>query len=175
MFDREKYRSRRISITPQILSRWCRLPPSISLPFNTHNRPSSPSFSSRRTASISPINFLSPTASNNSFPVSSQHSRDSHWRCGARSAAARRLSTKQSVVVPPSCVVRETPTTVIRSKTNRVREVTLEFWGFTTSEVGANSLMLGWIRVDVELNKDFNYSSGNGMARGRPARGKKGA
>ncbi|KAA0037236.1 hypothetical protein E5676_scaffold832G00090 [Cucumis melo var. makuwa] len=56
-----------------------------------------------------------------------------------------------------------------------VREVTLEFWGFTPSALGANSPLLGWNRLDVEFNKDFSYSSGKGMARGRPARGKKDA
>ncbi|TYK26210.1 hypothetical protein E5676_scaffold111G001390 [Cucumis melo var. makuwa] len=45
----------------------------------------------------------------------------------------------------------------------RSSAVTLEFWGFTTSTVGANSPLLGWIRVDVELNKDFSYSSGKGF------------
>ncbi|TYK15032.1 hypothetical protein E5676_scaffold45G00740 [Cucumis melo var. makuwa] len=84
--------------------------------------------------------------------------------------------------------------------------VTLRFSGVTASVVGANSPLFGWIRLDVELNKDFSYSSGtvsfgitrlicvsfgitrlmcafygttrllcNGMARGRLARGKKGA
>ncbi|KAA0068152.1 hypothetical protein E6C27_scaffold238G001190 [Cucumis melo var. makuwa] len=41
-----------------------------------------------------------------------------------------------------------------------VREVTLKFWGFTASVVGANSPLLGWIRLDVELSKDFSYISG---------------
>ncbi|KAA0057118.1 hypothetical protein E5676_scaffold371G00070 [Cucumis melo var. makuwa] len=41
----------------------------------------------------------------------------------------------------------------------RVREVTLEFWGFTASAVGANSPLLGWTRVDVKLNKDFSKIS----------------
>ncbi|KAA0045421.1 pol protein [Cucumis melo var. makuwa] len=46
---------------------------------------------------------------------------------------------------------------------HRVREVTLEFWGFTTSVVGANSPLLGWNHLDVELNKDFSYNSGKGF------------
>ncbi|TYK05034.1 gag-protease polyprotein [Cucumis melo var. makuwa] len=50
-------------------------------------------------------------------------------------------------------------TVVVRSKTSRVREVTFRFWGVTTSVVGANSPLFGWIRLDVELNKDFSYSS----------------
>ncbi|KAA0032317.1 hypothetical protein E6C27_scaffold219G001740 [Cucumis melo var. makuwa] len=40
-----------------------------------------------------------------------------------------------------------------------VREVKLEFWGFTASVVGANSPLFGCIRLDVELNKDISYSS----------------
>ncbi|KAA0054233.1 gag-protease polyprotein [Cucumis melo var. makuwa] len=55
-----------------------------------------------------------------------------------------------------------------------VSEVTLKFSGVTASVVRVNSPLFGWIRLDVELNKDFSYSSSNGMARGRPARGKKG-
>ncbi|KAA0032012.1 mucin-19-like isoform X6 [Cucumis melo var. makuwa] len=42
----------------------------------------------------------------------------------------------------------------------RVREVTLEFRSVTTSVVGANSSLFGWICLDVELNKDCSYSSG---------------
>ncbi|KAA0067506.1 mucin-19-like isoform X6 [Cucumis melo var. makuwa] len=41
-----------------------------------------------------------------------------------------------------------------------VSEVTLGFWGVTARVVGANSPLFGWIRLDVELNKDFSYSSG---------------
>ncbi|KAA0051543.1 pol protein [Cucumis melo var. makuwa] len=44
-----------------------------------------------------------------------------------------------------------------------VTEVTLRFWGVTTSVVGANSPLFGWIRLDVELNKNFSYSSGKGF------------
>ncbi|KAA0051540.1 ty3-gypsy retrotransposon protein [Cucumis melo var. makuwa] len=47
----------------------------------------------------------------------------------------------------------------VKSKTSRVNEVTLKFWGVTASVVGANSPLFGWIRLDVELNKDFSYSS----------------
>ncbi|KAA0025387.1 hypothetical protein E6C27_scaffold1220G00170 [Cucumis melo var. makuwa] len=36
-----------------------------------------------------------------------------------------------------------------------VREVTLEFRSFTASAVGANSPMLGWIRLDVDLNENL--------------------
>ncbi|KAA0063707.1 gag/pol protein [Cucumis melo var. makuwa] len=56
-----------------------------------------------------------------------------------------------------------------------VSEETLRFWGVTASVVGANSPLFGWICLDVELNKDFSYSSGNGMARGTLATGKKDA
>ncbi|KAA0055514.1 Ulp1-like peptidase [Cucumis melo var. makuwa] len=45
----------------------------------------------------------------------------------------------------------------------RVSEVTLRFWGVTTSVVGANSLLFGWIRLDVKLNRDFSYSSCKGF------------
>ncbi|TYJ97708.1 uncharacterized protein E5676_scaffold1251G00010 [Cucumis melo var. makuwa] len=38
-----------------------------------------------------------------------------------------------------------------------VREVTLGFWGFTASAVGANSPLRGWICVGIELNKDLSY------------------
>ncbi|KAA0026032.1 gag-protease polyprotein [Cucumis melo var. makuwa] len=41
-----------------------------------------------------------------------------------------------------------------------VSEVTLEFMSVTASVVGTNSPLFGWIRLDVELNKDFSYSSG---------------
>ncbi|TYK09527.1 hypothetical protein E5676_scaffold757G00030 [Cucumis melo var. makuwa] len=44
----------------------------------------------------------------------------------------------------------------------------LEFWDCTTSVVGANSPLFGWIRLDVELNKDLSYISGTvsfGIAR----------
>ncbi|TYK26816.1 hypothetical protein E5676_scaffold260G00010 [Cucumis melo var. makuwa] len=46
---------------------------------------------------------------------------------------------------------------------SRVSEVTLRFWGVATSVVGTNSPLFGWIRLDVELNKDFSYSSGKGF------------
>ncbi|TYK27070.1 hypothetical protein E5676_scaffold95G00700 [Cucumis melo var. makuwa] len=51
-----------------------------------------------------------------------------------------------------------------------VREVALKFLGFTTTLVGDSAPLLGLIRLDVELNKDFSNISGNGNARGRPAR-----
>ncbi|KAA0040981.1 hypothetical protein E5676_scaffold228G00170 [Cucumis melo var. makuwa] len=35
-----------------------------------------------------------------------------------------------------------------------VKEVTLEFLGFTASVVGVNSPLLGWIHLDIDLNKD---------------------
>ncbi|TYJ97661.1 hypothetical protein E5676_scaffold37G00260 [Cucumis melo var. makuwa] len=57
----------------------------------------------------------------------------------------------------------------------RLLEVTLGFFGFTANLVGVNYPLLGWIRLDANLNKNFSYISGNGMARGRPASGKKGA
>ncbi|KAA0061988.1 hypothetical protein E6C27_scaffold89G002930 [Cucumis melo var. makuwa] len=44
-----------------------------------------------------------------------------------------------------------------------VSEVTLRFCGVTTSVIGANSPLFEWIRLDVELNKDFSYSSGKGF------------
>ncbi|KAA0032909.1 ABC transporter G family member 31 [Cucumis melo var. makuwa] len=37
----------------------------------------------------------------------------------------------------------------------RVREVTLEFRSFTASAIGANSPLLGWIRLDADLNKNL--------------------
>ncbi|TYK14639.1 ty3-gypsy retrotransposon protein [Cucumis melo var. makuwa] len=40
-----------------------------------------------------------------------------------------------------------------------VREVVLEFLGFTADLVGDSLPLLGWIRVDVELNKDFSQLS----------------
>ncbi|KAA0035751.1 hypothetical protein E6C27_scaffold403G00230 [Cucumis melo var. makuwa] len=43
---------------------------------------------------------------------------------------------------------------------SRVREVALEFLGFTTGLVGDSPPLLGWIRLDVELNKDFSNISG---------------
>ncbi|KAA0033017.1 hypothetical protein E5676_scaffold121G00340 [Cucumis melo var. makuwa] len=67
-------------------------------------------------------------------------------------------------------------------------------WGFTTDLVGDSLPLLGWIRVDIKLNKYFSYISGTvsfeitrlicasfgitrlickGNARGRPPRGKK--
>ncbi|KAA0051940.1 hypothetical protein E6C27_scaffold60G003970 [Cucumis melo var. makuwa] len=109
------------------------------------------------------------------------------WRCGARSATARRLSTKQSAVAPP-CVVRRTPppsfaekpidcvaiqaesssdssqAESITSKPSRasyspshlsllpstsghgVRDLMLDFPGFTTGLIGVSSPLLGWIR-----------------------------
>ncbi|KAA0047496.1 hypothetical protein E6C27_scaffold498G001190 [Cucumis melo var. makuwa] len=78
----------------------------------------------------------------------------------------------------------------------RVREVTLEFRSFTANAVGANSPLLGWIRLDTDLNENVAtfqlYLWGSvpyrhsvlwdsltdmckGMARGRLARDKKDA
>ncbi|KAA0041631.1 hypothetical protein E5676_scaffold242G00130 [Cucumis melo var. makuwa] len=45
-----------------------------------------------------------------------------------------------------------------------VSDVTLRFSGVTASVVGANSPLFGWIRLDVELNKNFSYSSGKGFS-----------
>ncbi|TYK29807.1 hypothetical protein E5676_scaffold208G00270 [Cucumis melo var. makuwa] len=36
-----------------------------------------------------------------------------------------------------------------------VREVTVEFKSFTTSAVGANSPLLGWIGLDANLNESL--------------------
>ncbi|TYK27672.1 hypothetical protein E5676_scaffold569G00130 [Cucumis melo var. makuwa] len=44
-----------------------------------------------------------------------------------------------------------------------VSEVTLRFWGVMASVVGRNSPLFGWICLDVELNKDFSYTSGKGF------------
>ncbi|KAA0041507.1 putative polyprotein [Cucumis melo var. makuwa] len=54
-----------------------------------------------------------------------------------------------------------------------VREVTLEFLGFTASLVGVNSPLLGWFCLDADLNKNFSYILSKGNMRGRPVRGKK--
>ncbi|TYK03424.1 hypothetical protein E5676_scaffold121G00220 [Cucumis melo var. makuwa] len=48
----------------------------------------------------------------------------------------------------------QSPSDLVRS------EVTLEFLGFTTCVVWSNSPLLGWMRLDVDLNKDFSYISG---------------
>ncbi|TYK12219.1 ty3-gypsy retrotransposon protein [Cucumis melo var. makuwa] len=63
------------------------------------------------------------------------------WRCGARSATARRLSTKQSAVAPP-CVVRRTPPPSFAEKPIDcgVKELTLEFSGFTAGSIAVDSL-----------------------------------
>ncbi|KAA0060063.1 hypothetical protein E6C27_scaffold160G00260 [Cucumis melo var. makuwa] len=42
-------------------------------------------------------------------------------------------------------------------------EETLEFRSVTASVVGTNSPLFGWIRLNVELNKEFSYISGKGF------------
>ncbi|KAA0060713.1 hypothetical protein E6C27_scaffold496G00190 [Cucumis melo var. makuwa] len=72
-----------------------------------------------------------------------------------------------------------------------VRELTLEFLGFTAGLIGDSSPLLGWIRLDANLNeilatshdhetdmcilRDHETPMCKGMARGRPTRGKKDA
>ncbi|KAA0056322.1 hypothetical protein E5676_scaffold11G001010 [Cucumis melo var. makuwa] len=84
-----------------------------------------------------------------------------------------------SHVLSPSRAARRSAGHLCLNRTShsllRVRDVTLEFMGFTRSVVGANSPLLGWIRLDIELNRNFSYILGKGMARGRPARDKKDA
>ncbi|KAA0040200.1 hypothetical protein E5676_scaffold190G00240 [Cucumis melo var. makuwa] len=69
--------------------------------------------------------------------------------CHPRNAHRRCTLENQSFVVAPT--------------SSGVSEVTLRFWGVTASVVGANSPLFGWIRLNVELNKDFSYSSGKGF------------
>ncbi|KAA0056202.1 hypothetical protein E6C27_scaffold431G00300 [Cucumis melo var. makuwa] len=65
-----------------------------------------------------------------------------------------------------------------------VGEVTFEFRNFTASAVETNSPLLGWIRLDVDLNEILATSkmvlyrlwgNGKGTVRGRPTRGRKDA
>ncbi|KAA0067946.1 SH3 domain-containing protein C23A1.17-like [Cucumis melo var. makuwa] len=61
----------------------------------------------------------------------------------------------------PSDRSQAPPSSTFSLPASCVSEVTLRFWGVTASVVGANSPLFGWIRLDVELNKDFSYSSVN--------------
>ncbi|KAA0033199.1 pol protein [Cucumis melo var. makuwa] len=53
--------------------------------------------------------------------------------------------------MPRSCSVDRRASCIDKG----VREVTLEFRSFTTSAVGANSPLLGWIRLDADLNENL--------------------
>ncbi|KAA0048434.1 ty3-gypsy retrotransposon protein [Cucumis melo var. makuwa] len=58
------------------------------------------------------------------------------WRHGARSTAARRLPTKQSVVAPPYWI----KTWSYLSFLEGIRELTLKFSGFTVDSLGVDSI-----------------------------------
>ncbi|TYK23896.1 hypothetical protein E5676_scaffold419G00760 [Cucumis melo var. makuwa] len=73
----------------------------------------------------------------------------------------------------PSHLSRSHPCWVPVSFGKGVREVTLEFLDFTASVVWSQ-LSSTWIRLDADLDKNFNFL-GKGNTRGRPARGKKDA
>ncbi|TYK14163.1 ty3-gypsy retrotransposon protein [Cucumis melo var. makuwa] len=162
-------RNREIPLV-KVLYRPHRAPPT-SLPLHFVTKPSSP-LSSSVAASLFFVRAR-PAADRSSKLVVRPFA-SCHLQC---SLSLHLVYPRKSSTPPPPIVFATSHPSIyaVRPSSGRRRveqrktvvacdcEVTLEFRSVTTSVVGTNSPLFEWIRLDVELNKEFSYISDCGV------------